>query len=99
MITYCVIIFNILYKILLSFINPHFQHNKYIENKNLVNSFDKLPNVVFHEWKKYKFNNIKNSFNIDDNINKYLELNKKEIIIPHKHLRYTKKRTKHNKMS
>lgn len=21
-------------------------------NKNLINSFNKLPNVVFHEWKK-----------------------------------------------
>ena len=99
MITHIVIIFNILYNIIFGFFNPHFQQDKYIENKNIVNSFDKLPNVVFHEWKKYKFNNIKNSFDIDDNINKYLELNKKEIIIPHKHLQSLTKKYISDKIS
>lgn len=71
-------IINILYEIIY-FINPYFKYNNYIINNNLINSFDDLSKMVFCEWTKYK--NIK-SFNIDNNINKYLENNNKKNTFP-----------------
>lgn len=83
MVTIFFTIFNIFFDLICNFINPYFHYNKF-ENKNLVNSFNKLPNIVFNEWKKYKFINRVNPTNIntdsnihiENNINKYLEIDK-----------------------
>lgn len=81
MVTIFFTIFNIIFELIRNFIYP-FHYNKF-ENKNLVNSFNKLPDVVFNEWKKYKLINkiipknndmdVNNNIYIENNINKYLE--------------------------
>lgn len=81
MVTIFFTILNIVFELICGFINPHLHYNKF-ENKNLVNSFNRLPNIVFNEWKKYKLISrlnpknidVENNINIENNINKYLEL-------------------------